>query len=264
MSLVQNTSSSTDLASLINTETTASEVQSEIVVPLPSAGDAFWGDNPSILFEKDRLVEFFPTADQTVPERMNAISRLIIYISIVLSIYQSRANAIHFGVLLLAMVYIMWKNSSLGNIKNAVLSTASPLTESTEHFGDGDTADRCYGPTPQNPYMNYLLGDVPGRDRACQGPGVQEQAANLLDKQLFTDVDDLFSKNANQRLFRTMPETSGVPDREKFANWLFSGEKGCKTDGECPPQFEDLRLARQLIPSDLDKNNNFNVEGYNL
>jgi len=211
-----------------------------------SSGDPFWGDEPGILIQKDRLVEFFPVADQTLPERLNSISRLVIYVGIALSVYQSRATALHFAILLLGMLYIMYKNNTITKIKD----TLNPPENAgqVENFSE---ATNCIMPTPQNPFMNFLIGDTPGRAPACKGPGVQETAANLLDRQLFTDVDDLFSKNANQRLFRTMPATTGLPDRENYANWLIGGETGCKTSGDCPP-YEDLRNQRQLIPEDLE------------
>jgi len=234
----------------------APRIQSAAVSPLAGAGDPFWGDDFSVLLQKDRLVEFFPTADQTLPERMNAITRLIIYISIALSVYQSRATAAHFGILLMAMLYIMYKNQTIIKLSNGEVSLKDA---SLETFSDAK--ENCVMPTLQNPFMNFMMGDLPGRAPACKGPGVQETAANLLDKQLFSDVDDLYSRNANQRLFRTMPETQGIPDRERYANWLVKGDGGCKTTGDCAP-FEDLRNQRQLIPEDLDKD--FNVTGFSF
>lgn len=217
-------------------------------------GDMFWGDDPQILLKKDRLVEFFPTTAQTLPERMNSVTRLVIYISVVLSVYQGRATAAHFGILLMAMLYLMYRNQTIFQLspgKNIEAFDSQPTRQ----------PQNCVMPTPQNPYMNFLLGDTPGRLPACKGPGVQETAENLLDKQLFTDVDDLFSRNSNNRLFRTMPETTGLPDRERYANWLVKGEKSCKTTGDCNP-YQDLRNQRQIIPDDLD--NDFAVSGFSL
>ncbi|RKO93698.1 hypothetical protein BDK51DRAFT_45017 [Blyttiomyces helicus] len=111
---------------------------------------------------------------------------------------------------------------------------------------------KCVMPTKQNPFMNYLVGDNPDRGGACKVSDIQEMAANLLDNQLFTDVDDLYSRNANQRLFALTPFTSRIPDTSEFANWLVAGATDCKTDKQCPP-FDDIRLQRDLIPEDLDQ-----------
>ena len=40
---------------------------------------AFWSENIHILFDKNLLLDFWPTIDQSREERMNAISRFIIY-----------------------------------------------------------------------------------------------------------------------------------------------------------------------------------------
>lgn len=227
--------------------------------------DSFWGDDISILFNTNRWVEFFPTSDQSLSERMNSVTRLVIYISIALAVYQGKATALHFGALIVVMIYFMWKNYTKGNIvesmdpllpKSGIIMPSVEVSQKTHE----QLEKNCVMPTPQNPFMNYLAGDNPSRASACKGSGVQEMASNLLDKQLFEDVDDLFSKNGNQRLFRTMPSTTQIPDREKYANWLIKGSDNCKEDKICPP-FDDLRLQRQLIPEDLE---NFPVSGFNL
>lgn len=216
--------------------------------------DPFWGDDPSILVETSRLREFFPTADQTLAERMNSITRLIIYISVILAVYQGRATALHFGILVVVVIYFMWKQQTVS--KEGFSEVPLELT-----LDDDTMQEQCVMPTLENPFMNFLPGDDPARAAACRGPGVQEMAANMLDRQLFDDVDNLFSNNASQRMFMTMPNTTGVPDRERFSNLLFKNAPNCKIDGNCAP-YEDLRLQRQLIPEDLE--NDLTVSGFNL
>ena len=49
--------------------------------------DPFWLNDFKILIERTRLVEFFPTDDMSINEKLNAITRLMFYISIVLIVY---------------------------------------------------------------------------------------------------------------------------------------------------------------------------------
>ena len=195
--------------------------------------DPFWGDRPDILLHKGRLIEFFPTADQSTEERMNAITRLVIYAGVVLSLYRGMTIPIQLAGLGVALIYLMWRNRSVSAINNE---------SSVEGY--------CTMPTKENPFMNLLPSDPPDRPPACMGPEVEEMSRNLLDSQLYEDVDDLFGRNNNQRQFYTMPSTQRPSDRDKFANWLHKGVADCKTDGICPP-FEDIRHARQLIPEDI-------------
>ena len=46
--------------------------------------DQFWFKKMSILFEKNRLIEFFPTYNMTLVEKLNAIARLSIYMGLIL------------------------------------------------------------------------------------------------------------------------------------------------------------------------------------
>ena len=46
--------------------------------------DPFWLDDYKILFYKERLTDFFPTKSMTIVEKLNAIFRMSIYLSIIL------------------------------------------------------------------------------------------------------------------------------------------------------------------------------------
>lgn len=258
--------------------------------PIGKLSDPFWGDDLSILFDKGRIAEFFPSADQSLPERMNSITRLVMYVSVALAIYQQKSTSIHFGILLMIILYFMWKYQTItstvkmiadGTLQSALqenfasVNEVSQSTESSQQVRKpvlpqpnaqmypslDQSTDTCIMPTKNNPFMNYLQHDGKTRPPACSGPGVQELASNLLDSQLFDDVNDLYSKNGNQRLFRTMPSTNRIPETEKFAAWLVKGNEGCRTTGACAP-YTDLRTNRQLIPEDME--NEFHVEGFSV
>ncbi len=214
------------------------------------AQDPFWGDDPSFLLRGNRLREFFPTKDQSVAERMNALTRLTIYISVAVALYQSKTHPLQIGGLLVGLIFFMWNTQTVTTEKFASTRPVPPRLlndESASGIGERD----CVQPTAENPYMNRLLYDAAERPPACRGPGMQEMAANMLDKQLFNDVDDVYSRNANQRMFRTMPSTTRVPERESFASWLVDGDGSCKTNKDKCAPAEDLRYQRHLIPEDL-------------
>ena len=54
----------------------------------PREGDPFWSESPTILLEKDRLLEFFPVVAMSFKEKLNAITRLSIYLGILLSTFK--------------------------------------------------------------------------------------------------------------------------------------------------------------------------------
>jgi hypothetical protein len=73
--------------------------------------DKFWGDDPKILFQYNRLIEFFPTNDMSESEKLNAISRFCIYSGIVLYIYHGGETwPLYIPVLGLAATLFMSKS----------------------------------------------------------------------------------------------------------------------------------------------------------
>lgn len=231
--------------------------------------DPFWGDDYSILINTDRIIEFFPTNDQSIPERINAISRLIVYISILTSIYQEKPNALYFGIIMLIFVFFLYKTGKDEiKLKKETTNTqdqmftkeiiepfkaTSPendisILPSLDDDDDENNNDKCVMPTVENPFMNYLLNDNANRPPACKGSGVQEMAANLLNKQLFDDFDTVYSKSMNERMFRTMPSTTAISEREKFIKFLNEESQNCKTES-CPP-YQDLRYQKNLLPDE--------------
>lgn len=195
--------------------------------------DPFWGDQPAILLHTARLIEFFPSADQTLEERMNSITRLVIYVAIFLAVYHAQFAPLQIGGLILAAIYAMWRNQT-------VVRT------------EGFNGQLCTPPTLENPMMNFLPGDSPDKPAACRGPETQAEAEQLLGYQLFEDVEDLYSRAASQRQFVTNPVTTNVPDTKGFASYLYGDVKTCKGDGFCPP-WVDPRSHRGLIPEDIDR-----------
>lgn len=218
----------------IQTTTTVPKSSSSVFTSAGDHNDPFWGDSPNILLQTDRLVEFFPTADMTLPERMNAITRMVIYIALALAFYKSDLVPIHFGALVVGIIYGMWYLQTV--------YTAPKTTSTTEHFNVIKTP--CTLPTKENPFMNVMLFDDPNRPPACAGPGIEEMSENLLNSQLRDNPEDLFGRAANQRQFYTMPSTKNPNDREKFMNWLYKDEVNCRAGGLCVP-FSDLRYERR-------------------
>jgi hypothetical protein len=224
----------------------------------PNRNDPIWIDDFQILFRQDRLSEFFPSNLQSLSEKINAFSRLIIYISVIISFYQKNIVAIQYGIFLLIVIYFLWRNQTIVPINCNSNSPSQELEQFTaEKVTDASgmlslVPTGCQVPTPENPFGNRLFGDSPLRSPACTTPGMQQMAQNMLQGQLYMDIDDLYSKRSNDRLFRTMPNTDSIPDREKYARWLIGNEPNCKLDGNCDIptdlRFEQRNNQLEMLP----------------
>ena len=74
-----------------------------------STNDKFWLENPNILFQNNRLIEFFPTINMTFNEKLNSITRLSIYESIIMFAYSGKINYLFVFVCTLILTYLIYK-----------------------------------------------------------------------------------------------------------------------------------------------------------
>ena len=66
--------------------------------------DPFWLDNFKILYDKSRISQFFPTYDMTIIEKLNAMTRLSILLSMIL--YLATRNYQYFFIMIMVMLII--------------------------------------------------------------------------------------------------------------------------------------------------------------
>lgn len=153
--------------------------------------DPIWLNDFNILFKQERVMEFFPTKEQTHEERVNAIVRLSLYISILLSIYHSNLKFFAIFVFFLAFTSVVYKhhpdlNTNLKKdetlrqqVQNKVeknleeekgnphLNNFTPMLglrhggiEKLENEVRPDNASKtCTKPTIDNPFMNVTMKD---------------------------------------------------------------------------------------------------------
>lgn len=217
----------------------------ETIKKITVSEDPFWFKNPEVLYNKDRITEFFPVESMTNNEKLNAILRLSIYISLILVIYKKKMNYILIALFVALVTLYVFKYNNVQDVE-----------EKEEGFAIVD----CQEPTDENPFSNTLITDVgiyKPRKEACLIEDVQKDLDKKFNKGLYKDVADLYDKNNSQNRFFTMPNTNeyGVKhgDTVKFANWLFNtGSSTCKEDtGSCTNSFgffnNELRNQPHLL-----------------
>jgi hypothetical protein len=69
----------------------------------------FWTNDPTILLNKDYIFELWPTSTMCYEEKMNAITRLIIIISILGYILTMSYRILIIGILTLFVIFILFK-----------------------------------------------------------------------------------------------------------------------------------------------------------
>lgn len=236
-----------------------------------SSGDPIWFSDYTIIFDQARLVEFFPTKDQTREEKINAILRFGIYTGVILSVYHSDASYMYITLGIALFSYIVYKMKSNTN-------TNVPVVEGMDNgaFEGGNLpVTNCTRPTLDNPFMNVTMkdylnvnsdGQIKERLPACDANDgkIKREADDAFNNNLYRDVNDLFGKFNSQRQFYTMPSTTIPNNQGEFANWLYKSPKTCKEDSDYCYRYEDLRANRPVFV-DPDVNpvvsGKLNVEG---
>ena len=197
--------------------------------------DPFWLNDFTILIEKNRLIEFFPTEDMSINEKLNAITRLMFYISLVLIVYTR--NYEYFFLFILTCIFVILLNKYLKS--ENIYSDNQKIQETFEHNISPNS--QWIKPTKENPFMNVSLldyGNNPNRnsenikDIYTINKNKKEELNNDIEEKfnfnLYRDVSDVFGKMNSQREFYTTPVTTIPNNQEDFANWCYKTGKTCK------------------------------------
>tara|TARA_B100001094_G_scaffold324599_1_gene377446 strand:- start:903 stop:1520 length:618 start_codon:yes stop_codon:yes gene_type:complete len=183
----------------------------------------FWGDNIQVLFNIKYLKEFIPTEKMSFTQRLNAISRFIIYYFTLLSIYNNNFKNILYCILLLIVIYYIY------NINKNKYNTEPYNNFENQNSNDIENEDnksKYTSSTKNNPFMNVLLNELSEGER---------KPANYCDKNIednfsnniYSDIEDIFNRKTASRQFYTNPVTTSVNDQTNFAKFLYN-KPSCK------------------------------------
>jgi len=195
----------------------------------------FWLYNPMVLFKKEYIADLYPNKSQSFVEKINAISRLIILLTI-LGFVVSRAikivvsGAIALGVL--ALFFISNERTKRNEkLKKEAFTSSDPVVYQ-------ETKQQFTVPTAENPMMNVLLTDYvdsPTRKPAAPSfnPAVEQEIIEVAkDKavtpRIFKDLGDNLAYETSLRNFHTNPSTTIPNDQKAFSEFCYGNMPSCK------------------------------------
>jgi hypothetical protein len=216
----------------------------------------FWSNEPTILLNKDYIFELWPTDSMCYEQKLNAISRLIILLSILGFIVTGNIRILIVGIITMGIIYFMWtrnvgkkegfktKSSSDAAVVSMPDLTTDPVSLNTV------LKENFYTTNKKNPLSNVLLTEImdnPERKSAppAFNPDVQEDITRATkktvqflnpgikntDKQLFSSMTDNFYLDQSNRAFFSNPSTKIPNDQGAFADFLYGDMPSCK-DGD--------------------------------
>lgn len=219
----------------------------------------FWSNDLTIIFDKNDLLQIWPTPKMSLESKMNALSRLVIILSVGSFLYTHHWNFIVIGLITLGIIYSIYKHQkgqAINNIQegltmkqngkkkaNSSMTTTNPVTLETVLKSD------FHPVTKRNPMGNMLLTDImdnPHRKSAQPSfnpdvyddinKAVKEQTQMLnptiknSTKQIYGDLKDNYDLDNSMMRFYSTANTRVGNDQGGFANYLYGDMYSAKED----------------------------------
>jgi hypothetical protein len=219
----------------------------------------FWTNEPTILFNKEYMLDLWPNSNMNYEQKLNAITRLIILVSILGYILTMSTRIIFVGIITLVIIFVLFKlkkqkitkemlnegftvqGNEVTGMFEKTMSTTNPVTlESVlkTDFKEG---------TKRNPFSNVLLTEImdePDRKAAPPSfnPDVDEQITKDVkrsvqfmnpeikntSKQLFGDLYEEFNLDQSNRVFFSTANTRVNSDQGAFGKFLYGDMPSAK------------------------------------
>ena len=232
-----------------------------------------WINEPQLLFKKDTITQLWPTSNMSFETKINAITRLTIFLSILGFIFTMKFSFLVIGgftLFILIVLYYFRKNKmnnstiledfTNNNNKNEPLPSNFDSVQIDSSNLDTFLKKDFYESNKKNPMGNVLLteiSDTPNRKAAPPSfnPEVDEdinknskkmvQYLNPgiinTNKQLFGDLVDNYEFDWSMRNFYTMPNTRVTNDQGSLGQWLYSGYPSAKEGNPFAMVRDNLR-----------------------
>lgn len=216
----------------------------------------FWTNDPTVLFDKEYIFELWPTLNMCYEQKLNAISRLVLVMTLLGYILTRSQKMLVVGVLTLIVIFMLYRmrkekitkemmesfevqgNQVTGMFDKKPDSYVNPVTLDAvlrTEFKEGNK---------KNPFSNVLLTqimDEPNRKAAPPSFNVDvdvditknvKRAVQMMNpgikntnKQLFGDLWQQFELDQSNRSFFSTANTRVTNDQGAFAQYLYNDLK---------------------------------------
>jgi hypothetical protein len=217
----------------------------------------FWSNDPTVLFNKEYIFELWPTTNMCYEQKLNAITRLVILITILGYILTMSLRILVVGVLTLVIIFVLFKMRKQKLTKEmlnegfdvqpriSLLQGNEPTGNSNSYINpvtlDAVLKTEFKEGNKKNPFSNVLLtqiADLPNRKSAPPSFNVDvdeditrniKKAVQMMnptikntDKQLYGDLWQNFELDQSDRVFYSTPNTRVEPgDQSSYARYLY-------------------------------------------
>jgi hypothetical protein len=230
----------------------------------------FWSEDPNVLFQQKYIFEFFPVEIMTYEQKLNAVTRSVIILTILGFIFSKNLRVLLIGLVTIGGIYLMHYyhqkektkteskkllDNANENMKEGFENPAKEYLKQNNIPSDPHTFDK---PTSQNPFDNVMLTDYDYNPNKKPAPpsfnkNINEQilsSAKQLVQEANPDQPDIADKLFNSlgdnlvfeqslRQFNSNPSTTIPNDANAFAQFCYGSAISSK-------EGNPFSLARNL------------------
>ena len=222
---------------------------------------AFWLNDPTVLFNNAGITQIVPTSGMNREARLNAISRMIILLTILGYALTMSYKLLLLGVISLGMIALLYSSTKTAQANPTATANATANgKEGFSNYANYNTGCRrttainasssgltFQAPTPQDPLMNVLLTDIQDRptrpaaepafnpkverdiNESTQQFVVEDLGGNPnLEDRLFRDLGDNYEFSKSMRNYFATPNTRIPNDQHAFAEFCYGDMISCK------------------------------------
>ncbi len=211
----------------------------------------FWLENPAILMKQDKITKLWPSGDMNMNEKLNAITRLTVVLTLVAYAVTKKTKIAVSGIVTLGAIILLYFIKKENMIQKLRAVTRREGFDNSAYIKqNGNSGIIATEPKPSNPLMNVMLHEIhddPERKPAAKSfiPVVEEDineatkqfvAGNFDDptirSKLFDDLGDSFSFDRSMRAWHPTANTQIPNDQKGFAEFCYGGMESCKDGHE--------------------------------
>ena len=219
----------------------------------------FWSENPNVLFHKDYILEFFPIEDMTYNQKLNAVTRTVLLLTLLGFFVSRNLRLLVVTIITLFAIFILHhyhkKEQKKTKSKKIALEKDEKQKENFENAGlayikekNGKLPDNVFTePDSNNPFSNVLMSDydynpqkkpAPPAFNANINTQILTQAKKLVSEanpdqpdisdKLFKDLGEQLVFEQSLRPFSSNPSTTIPNDQAAFAEFCYGSMISCK------------------------------------
>ena len=195
----------------------------------------FWLNDPTILYDKNKIFNIWPLENFNKNEKLNSITRLIIILTFIGYLITK-----NYFILITAFITIIIIVFIHKNFINQLISKKNNFNNIKEGFTDQqyyhNIKHNLTNPNKNNPYMNVMLSEINSNpNRKESAPAYNKAVEPIINESVKQIVRDNFNDNSidskiydneqeftsNNRQFYTTPNTR-IPNNQKaFAKFCY-------------------------------------------